>query len=524
MTLNPLPLRIGQPKQVLAHDRDSAKNESGAYRSGLPCLSSQIMSFDPSTFIKRALGREVGLVCFGKARAFLDAQSERLFWLRLRAFAAGEGWMANTFLALITAALLALFCSYNRPIWYDEFVNYAFAGFDGVLDAVQAFNKTSGGINLNQTGVYTLLDYWLLKAFGASAFWLRFPSLVGGLFMFVGAITFCRTRALNLFWQVSLLLLLATQASVIEYLGEARPYMPFAGTIIGLLGYYSAPLERRSWRMRLFAWTCTVFGAAIHPYFAAYYAMVLFVTYLDGLQLRLRRISVESFLAHAEIPMLAVAAALYVSIGLLTWMLRRQEISLDSFAFSKPDDLVSQFFAMHFQFLFWGRPRMRVKLAFFVLLLIGAVLLGQQVRRRILGPVLLLCSAMMLTMVISWMSYHNHYWILSRQWIASIAISCCAVIWLLGTIENSLSERWPKLAWTVGLLVTIYAVDHVRPAIESQLNKIAGWVEEQNEAARQHPTFKPGMRGADWVPFANENIRLGGPVWPIFRRFYARPQ
>jgi len=30
MTLNPLPLRIGQPKQVLAHDRDSAKNESGA--------------------------------------------------------------------------------------------------------------------------------------------------------------------------------------------------------------------------------------------------------------------------------------------------------------------------------------------------------------------------------------------------------------------------------------------------------------------------------------------------------------
>ena len=131
---------------------------------------------------------------------------------------------------------------------------------------------------------------------------------------------------------------------------------------------------------------------------------------------------------------------------------------------------------------------------------------------------------MMLTMVISWMSYHNHYWILSRQWIASIAISCCAVIWLLGTIENSLSERWPKLAWTVGLLVTIYAVDHVRPAIETQLNKIAGWVEEQNEAARQHPTFKPGMRGADWVPFANENIRLGGPVWPIFRRFYARPQ
>ena len=147
------------------------------------------MSFYPSTFIKRALGREVGFVCFGKARAFLDAQSERLFWLRLRAFAAGEGWMANTFLALITAALLALFCSYNRPIWYDEFVNYAFAGFDGVLDAVQAFNKTSGGINLNQTGVYTLLDYWLLKAFGASAFWLRFPSLVGGLFMFVGAIT-----------------------------------------------------------------------------------------------------------------------------------------------------------------------------------------------------------------------------------------------------------------------------------------------------------------------------------------------
>jgi hypothetical protein len=45
MRLNPLPLLIAQPKEILAHDPDPLKTNQVRIESGLPCLSSKINEF-----------------------------------------------------------------------------------------------------------------------------------------------------------------------------------------------------------------------------------------------------------------------------------------------------------------------------------------------------------------------------------------------------------------------------------------------------------------------------------------------
>jgi hypothetical protein len=60
----------------------------------------------------------------------------------LRRFIAGEGLLANILLVVMTVGLLALFSNYNRPIWLDEFLQYAFAGFSSTGEAVAAIWKS----------------------------------------------------------------------------------------------------------------------------------------------------------------------------------------------------------------------------------------------------------------------------------------------------------------------------------------------------------------------------------------------
>jgi hypothetical protein len=126
-----------------------------------------------------------------------------------------------------------------------------------------------------------LLDYWLFHLFGASAFWLRFPSLFGAALLIAGVIVLFRNRGFNLLWQISVVLLLASDRNITHFAGEARSYMPLAGSIVGMLGYYTATPGNRTWPISVLGWCSLVLGAVMHPYFAPYYAAVLALTYVD---------------------------------------------------------------------------------------------------------------------------------------------------------------------------------------------------------------------------------------------------
>jgi hypothetical protein len=108
-------------------------------------------------------------------------------------------------ITLLSSAVVVLYASIGRPIWLDEFLYFAFGGFRTTGSAWHAIRHSIAGINFGQTGIYMLLDYWLLKIFGANSFALRLPSILSAGLMFWGGLTFCQRRKFRAVWQLVLI-------------------------------------------------------------------------------------------------------------------------------------------------------------------------------------------------------------------------------------------------------------------------------------------------------------------------------
>jgi hypothetical protein len=99
--------------------------------------------------------------------------------------------------------------------------------------------------------IYMLVDFWLLKLFGASSFALRLPSLLSAVWLLVCATMVLGSRGLGNMWKLALILALLAQTSLMNFAAEARPYMPLAAATMGTLTYYAAPIERRRGWLRV---------------------------------------------------------------------------------------------------------------------------------------------------------------------------------------------------------------------------------------------------------------------------------
>ena len=62
-----------------------------------------------------------------------------------------------------------------------------------------------------------LVDFWLLKLFGASAFTLRLPSLLSAVWLLICAPTFLGFRGLGNMWKLALILALLAQTSLMNF-------------------------------------------------------------------------------------------------------------------------------------------------------------------------------------------------------------------------------------------------------------------------------------------------------------------
>lgn len=102
-----------------------------------------------------------------------------------------------TALCAMSLYLVFAYSSLGRPIWIDEFLHFALGSQLSTADAWATIRATVRGINFGQTGAYMIADYWLLKLFGASAFWLRLPSIASALFMALATIIFFTQEALR---------------------------------------------------------------------------------------------------------------------------------------------------------------------------------------------------------------------------------------------------------------------------------------------------------------------------------------
>jgi hypothetical protein len=374
-----------------------------------------------------------------------------------------------------------------------------------------------------------LLDYWLLHLFGASAILLRSPSLFASAVLAVGVIALFRNRGLNILWQLSAILLVFSDGGVNHFIGEARPYMPLAGSTVGLLGYYTTVAENRTRAIAALGWCSLIFGSVMHPYFAPYYAAILVVTYLDAMHWRISRVSIRSFILHAGVPMFLTAILLYTCISAVTWLTQDPVLALDPFQWIKRDGLYLFVIATHFQFLA-GSRLFKLTIVSCAVLTASVVFINRQGGRQLLAPALLITFALAITALLITVSFHNHYWILQRQWIASIAICDIAFVWYLGAIAKLLDRRAYPLALAIGIFTLSLAAYRCWQAVDLRLGEIAQWsIEQQQISATALPEeiSKPSTNwrnvpktNDDWVRLANQNITKGGPVWPIFRKYY----
>ncbi len=435
---------------------------------------------------------------------------------------------------------IALYSRYRHDIWIDEFVQFAFGAMSNTAEAWRVIVETIGSFNHNQTGVYMIVDFWLLKLFGASAFALRLPSLLSTIWLLVCATTFCGVRGLGNLWKLILIMALLAQLSLMNFAAEARPYMPLAAATVGTLTFYTAPMERRHGWFWAVGIVSIGVGTLMHPYFPVYWAAMICLGFvLAGIEGGVR-FTFRDVTRFCDLRLVAAGLAVFGIVGALTWMGRGTALDLDPFQWVKRENfIVTMIDWTHLGFIFdfRTRPGAAANPRYVVLTLMLVSVLAYPLAARcwrpvilaLLPPVALAFGALAISGFLSWISYRHHYWILERQWIASIALMPIAVVWYVAELGRRLDRLrgGASISLAVGCLVFLAC-----SFVQIVPRKLSGIHDDLNKSPAARVSGSPGTEieapprdpaGNDrWVALANANIAGGGPVWSVFRKFYGR--
>lgn len=428
--------------------------------------------------------------------------------------------------------LLVLYSSWNRPLWYDEMVYFVLGGFDSTTEVLRVIDQTTTNVNQGVTGAYMLLSYWSLELFGAHAWALRLPSLLFATYLLFVSAIFLRGRRVGWWGLAALPVLLMGQETLMYYAGEARTYMPLAAATVGVLAYYFIPLsERRRWGPRLLGWSAVIIGVLFHPYFALYWPLILvFAITVKG--------KWSMAIRFANPALVAVGTIVYFTVAAFTWLrgtARTEALDPyiwlgDSLAWAIPSKLV--------QFVYVQRPLIALTVLTVLLTLI-LVARGKGIRwmaTRWWPPLLLITLAFLASWILAAISIVQGFWIIQRQWIASIALVSVGIIWFwsraLASVRVS-SGKTPAVVvrFLVGTTITLSAispaVDQLSSLLEWQDNPLIGDEAQQlseadlnREIQRTHGSKRPPLEEFEWISYSNANIGEGGDVWRAFRHYY----
>lgn len=430
--------------------------------------------------------------------------------------------------SIITLYLLFIFIMYSgigRPIWTDEFLHFSLGGYDSISDVLNVIRKTTANINHGQTGAYMLLDYLLLKMFGASAFALRIPSLLSGALLLAAAFLFFRARRVGFFGRIGFLIAISGQADLLYYMGEARPYMPLAASAVGVLAYYSfPPEERRSWPVVALGWTSVILGASMHPYFPVYWFVIFLFCYwmawFDGRKVG----TVADALAFVNLPLSIVGTLLVFGIGAFTWLQGGPKFEFDPFQWLSLGLWTTFTELSHFQFVPQDALVVIVPAVAIPLVYLITPRRLKPVLHGMVAPAILILLALALSVLVGATSYFRNYWILPRQWVASMALVPLGAVWL----GYELYRQVRRLHWVAGgafALVALYSLyGAVLPTLQLKIPVMQKWMSlaiapSEGPAPRpENETVPTDNEG--WVALANRNIQAGGPVWPIASMYY----
>lgn len=448
--------------------------------------------------------------------------------------------LSDALLVFGAISIPLLFAGWYKPIWIDEYLQFALGGMD-LSDAIQTIWDTTGdGVNWGQTGTYFFANYALESLFGANLFVIRLPSILAAVALLGSAIIFLRLNGISRTWQFILLFFFLSQPSLMDYAGEARPYLPMASFAVAALTYYRIPFDHRtSWWARLIGVYAFLIGAVFHPYWIFFLTLTLLFSYWHYLFADSRQGSWSLLRKFVNIRFLLPGLALYIIIALLTWLKGQSGFQADPYQFMQSTTgFVSTIFSTHFSIFFlpdtfdssippvfsgWLLPSRA--LALLVPLLFTAIaLFCGSCRKELLPPLVLLYVALFSTAVLSALSYIQEYWILQRQWLAGMALTTVAIVWFLGTLAMHLQLRNRVLGHSFLTVVLLFsgvaALRSVSHGLQAIDERRVVWSEFYSESRTPQELIELVQENGDWVYLGNVNISRGGPVWPEVSGYY----
>jgi hypothetical protein len=449
----------------------------------------------------------------------------------------------NLVLLLFSVFCLGLYSSFGRPLWIDEFLHFALGSYETTGEAWYVIRESILGINHGQTGIYMIINYWLMQIFGASTFWLRFPSLLSGLGLMLSTLYLFRLWQISFLWQFIGIMALGSQTQLMYFVGEARPYMPLVSATVCTLGYYSTPINLRSkFIFKIFGILSVLTGVLFHPYFCIYWPGIITFTYLQNIIETKEIFSFKSLFQHINIPLFVGGCTIFMLLGKLTWLRGgfNEKTKLDPFQWIKPEDILMNFFKLnHLEFLQFFLLPLIVISVISVLFVRYSSQLKSNYFKGLICPILLIVFALTASILISYISYLSNYWIMTRQWVASMALVPLGFVWLGYRLSVAFSKLnfWLALIWmTIFFSPIIFQFSQVvewnvklisEDISQIEYQKVCPLLssEQLNYLESIDYFFVPSNISNEeaneyWVCLANQNIRYGGKVWKVFRQFY----
>lgn len=368
----------------------------------------------------------------------------------------------------------------------------------------------------------TCLAVWAaLSTLGASTFAMRLPSLLFGAYLLWVSWVFLRSRAVGWLGLLAVPIVLAGQTTLMHYVGEARTYMPLAAAVVGVLAYYSLDeTRRRSWFGRALGWSAVAIGVLYHPYFALYWPVLLLFAWFLAKR--------PPFLRFVNPLLVIIGAIVYIGIAMQTWLRGVAPADLDPY-YWLGDPLWRAIVAQSFEFVYVQRWLELIAVVVLAALFVVAVASTswRHTLQAAAPAVVLVVLALALAAVLSWISVRQGFWVIPRQWIASIALVPLALIWLTSALARLASAKQPWLSHAfVGVLFGIAVLAAVAPT-QLRTQQLYEWSSRvlppstglrdelaDRVAADDYPTEE------EWVAYAQGNIDEGGPVWPEFAWYY----
>ena len=366
--------------------------------------------------------------------------------------------------AYLTITLLFTFTvrsAFNRPIWIDEFLHYAFTGFD-IPDMWHAIRLTIQDINHGQTGVMMLINAFFLKVLGGTHAAMRLPSVLATIALFISAVVLLWRLGLSVVFQILVIAAISTQTFLAIYATETRPYIFLACAVsLTLLYYATKPVfprtegfDRRT--TNSLGYCAVLIGCSFHPYFIIYWAGIFLICSINSTLSNRRAPSFKELIEFADLKLVLFGTVVYVGVGYATWMnFRPSGLALDPFQWIPQEILLRKFIDTHLAFILTTIGYPLASLFFGSLVVIALVNRGFSATLSALYfPTLIFLLAIGTSGLITYVSYRSDYWILERQWIASSFLIPVATVLAVGQLCSALRTGFVR---NVFILITIWA-------------------------------------------------------------------